>query len=137
MDEISIYFEKLILEKKLVFRWILSLCMTVAGISHFLILEQYINIVPEVLPYPAAIVYLSGVIEIVGGIGLLIPQVSFLAAWCLVILLIAIYLASINMALNNLQVKNIPDSWWFQAIGLQLQFILIIWAWWLSKPDPK
>ena len=137
MEAISIAFEKLILDKKPIFRRMMSFFMIAAGISHFIIPGQYIKIVPGVLPNPAAIVYVSGVFEILGGIGLLVPQVSALAAWGLVLLFIAVYPANLNMAINGIEIENIPNTWWFQAIRLPLQFVLIAWAWWLTKPDER
>jgi uncharacterized membrane protein len=134
---IASLFENLILERKETFRGILAVCIIIAGVLHFLTPEPFIKIVPSLLPYPAEIVYISGVFEILGGIGLLIPAVSQAAAWGLVILFIAVYPANINMAVNHIKIANIPDSNWFQAIRLPFQFVLIAWAWWLTRPDEK
>lgn len=109
--------------------------MIVAGISHFIIPGIYIKIVPPQLPYPEAIVYISGFFEILGGIGLLVPPTSQAAAWGLLVLIIAVYPANINMAVNHIHIDNIPDGNWFQAIRLPFQFVLIAWAYWLTKPD--
>lgn len=109
--------------------------MIVAGISHFIIPDIYIKIVPPQLPYPEAIVYISGFFEILGGIGLLVPPTSQAAAWGLLVLIIAVYPANINMAVNHIHIDNIPDGNWFQAIRLPFQFVLIAWAYWLTKPD--
>lgn len=128
-------FRNLILEKKQTFRGILSVCIIIVGITHFLVPVPFIKIVPGILPYPAAIVYISGFFEILGGIGLLIPAVSRAAAWGLLLLFIAVYPANINMAVNNIHLENIPDGNWFQAIRLPFQFVLFAWAWWLAQPD--
>ena len=40
------------------------------------------------------------------------------------------------MAVNHIQIANIPTGNWFQAIRLPFQFVLIAWAWWLTRPDP-
>ena len=130
-------FQKLILDKKKTFRILLSLLIIAAGISHFVIPGVYIKIVPDLLPYPAEIVYISGIFEILGGIGLLVPAVSQAAAWGLVLLFIAVYPANINMAVNNIHIDNIPDGNWFQAIRLPFQFVLIAWAWWLTRSDAE
>jgi uncharacterized membrane protein len=134
MKAIKNLFKNLILERKETF---LAVCSIIAGVLHFLAPEPFIKIVPSLLPYPAAIVYISGFFEILGGIGLLIPAVSQAAAWGLVLLFIAVYPANINMAVNHIQIANIPDSNWFQAIRLPFQFVLIAWAWWLTRPDEQ
>lgn len=114
-------------------RGILAICMVVAGILHFAAPEPFIKIVPGFLPFPAALVYISGAIEIVLGIGLWIPAVRSLCAWGLVALLIAVYPANLNMAFNHIQIAGIPDAWWVHAIRLPFQFVLIAWAYWYTS----
>lgn len=137
MKAIEKLFKDLILENKQTFRGILAISMMVTGVLHFVFPEPFIKIVPSLLPYPAALVYISGFFEILGGIGLLIPAVSQAAAWGLVLLFIAVYPANINMAVNHIQIANIPNSNWLQAIRLPFQFVLIAWAWWLTRPDDR
>lgn len=128
-------FNKFVLQNKQILKGVFAVCMIVAGITHFIAPDTYVKIVPPQLPYPEAIVYISGFFEILGGIGLLIPLVSQAAAWGLVLLLIAVYPANINMAVNNIHLDNIPNGNWFQAIRLPFQFVLIAWAYWYTKPD--
>jgi uncharacterized membrane protein len=116
-------------------RGILAVCIVVAGVLHFAQSEPFIRIVPDSLPAPAALVYISGAIEIMLGIGLLVPPVSQLSAWGLVALFIAVYPANLNMAFNHIQIEGIPDAWWFQAIRLPFQFVLIAWAYWLTRSE--
>ncbi len=129
--------KNLILEKKQTLKGVFAICIIVAGITHFIAPDTYVKIVPPQLPYPEAIVYISGFFEILGGIGLLIPLVSQAAAWGLVLLLIAVYPANINMAVNNIHLDNVPDGNWFQAIRLPFQFVLIAWAYWYTRSDAK
>ena len=129
--------KNLILEKKQTLKGVFAVCIIVAGITHFIAPDTYVKIVPPQLPYPEAIVYISGFFEILGGIGLLVPFVSQAAAWGLVLLLIAVYPANINMAVNNIHLDNVPDGNWFQAIRLPFQFVLIAWAYWYTRSDAK
>ena len=111
---------------------ILAVCMLIAGISHFVVVETFIKIVPSFLPNPEAIVYISGAIEVLLSIGLLIPLTCQLSAWGLVALFIAIYPANLNMAINHIHIDGVPDGLWFQVIRLPLQFVLIAWAYWYT-----
>ena len=122
---------------KATLRGVLAVCMVIAGILHFAVPDPFIRIVPGFLPVPAALVYISGVIEILLGIGLLIPATRQPAAWGLVALFVAVYPANLNMAINHIQIAGIPDAWWFQAIRLPFQFVLIAWAYWLAQPHPR
>ena len=127
--------KKIISDNRQTLKGLFAFFMIVAGISHFIIPYTYVKIVPPQLPYPEAIVYISGFFEILGGIGLLVPPTSQAAAWGLLVLIIAVYPANINMAVNHIHLDNIPDGNWFQAIRLPFQFVLIAWAYWLTKPD--
>lgn len=120
---------------KTTLRGVLAVCMVVAGILHFAQSEPFIRIVPGFLPAPAALVYISGAIEIALGFGLLVPAVSQLAAWGLVALFIAVFPANLNMAINHIQIEGIPNTWWFQAIRLPFQLVLIAWAYWYTRPE--
>lgn len=109
-----------------------------AGILHFAAADPFIRIVPGFLPFPAALVYISGAIEIALGILLLIPRTVPLAAWGLVALFIAVYPANINMAVNRIHIEGLPDqSLWFHALRLPFQFVLIAWAYWYTRPEPS
>ena len=54
------------------------------------------------LPAHLALVYVSGVAEIAGGLGLILPRTRRAAAWGLVLLLLAVFPANVNMAVNHL-----------------------------------
>jgi uncharacterized membrane protein len=126
--------KELITKNKELLRGILSIAIIGVGISHFAVPTPYVKIVPPQLPYPLALVYISGFFEILGGIGLLVPRVSRAAAWGLLVLFIAVYPANINMAVNHIHLNGIPDSPWFQAVRLPFQAVLIAWAWWYTRP---
>jgi uncharacterized membrane protein len=110
--------------------------MVVAGVLHFVNPEPFVKIVPSFLPYPLGLVYISGFFEILGGVGLLIPAVSSIAAWGLIILFIAVFPANINMTVNQIQLDGIPNSPLLYWARLPFQAVLIAWAWWLTKPSP-
>lgn len=122
----------LILRRKELLRGFLAVPLIIVGITHFIYPDQYARIVPPPFP-PLASVYLSGVFEILGGIGLMIPLVSVAAAWCLISLFIAVYPANIYMTLHNIQVDGIPHSQALYWARLPLQALLIAWAYWYTR----
>lgn len=119
---------------KLTLRILAGVLFVGAGMNHFLKTGFYVAIMPPVLPFPLALVYISGVFEILGGIGLLIPKVKRLAGNGLVLLLLAIFPANIHMAINDVQVKGL-DSPALLWIRLPLQFLFIAWVWWCTRED--
>ncbi len=118
---------------KSVTRILLVIFMIIAGTLHLVTPDPFVKIVPYFLPYPLALVYISGVFEILGGVGLLVPLVSQAAAWGLIALFIAVFPANINMAVNSIQMDGIPDSDVLRWGRLPLQAVLISWAWWYTR----
>jgi uncharacterized membrane protein len=118
---------------KEIWRATLAVAMIIVGLTHFWRPDQYALIVPPQLPYPIALVYISGFFEILGGIGLLIPFVSVAAAWGLIALYIAVFPANINMAVNDIVLEGIPHNPTFYWARLPLQAVLIAWAWWFTR----
>ena len=94
------------------------------------------HIVPAWLPAPRALVYVSGVFEFLGGAGLLVPRVRRAAGLGLIALYVAVFPANVHMAIAHVQPEgqHLPE-WAFWA-RLPLQGLLILWAWWVSRP-PK
>ncbi|MFM7426640.1 MAG: DoxX family protein [Elainella sp.] len=119
--------------RKEILRAVLAIAIIIVGITHFTHAEQYLRIVPTQLPHPLALVYISGVFEILGGIGLTIPWVSVAAAWGLIALFIAVFPANINQAIHSIPIDGIPHYpllYWFR---LPFQAVLIAWAWWYTR----
>jgi uncharacterized membrane protein len=91
------------MEKNSVLRIILATGFTIMGILHFAKPDGFLKIMPLFLPFHHVLVYLSGVFEIIGGLGLLFKRTRKIAAWGLIVLLIAVFPANIYMALSNIQ----------------------------------
>jgi uncharacterized membrane protein len=81
-------------------RVVLSMFFVTAGIGHFTHEAAFVSIVPEYLPAPRMLVWISGVAEIAGGVGLMFDRTRRVAAWGLIALLIAVFPANMNMAMN-------------------------------------
>ncbi len=120
---------------KLILKWIFAVAFVLAGINHFLNPDFYLRMMPPIFPAHLFLVYLSGVLEIALGILLLIPKFTRFAAWGLIALLIAVYPANIYMASDpNIFHEISPTA---QYLRLPIQFVLIAWAYWLTKVSTK
>ena len=108
-------------------RTLLAILFLIAGSLHFLIPQVYVKIMPPALPAPLTLVYLSGIAEILGGLGLLLPLTRHAAAWGLMTLLIAVLPANINMVVDHTRFASIPL--WALWLRIPLQLPLIYWAW--------
>lgn len=124
--------------RKEILRVVLSVCMIAVGILHFAKPEPFLRIMPPQLPYPLALVYISGFFEILGGVGLLIPIVSVAAAWGLIALFIAVFPANINQAVNSIPIEGIPHHSWLYWFRLPFQAVLIAWAYsYTRRPEDQ
>ena len=113
--------------------FLLAAFFTYAGVGHFTNEAFFLAIVPPWLPYPLLMVQISGVAEIAGGVGILIPQLRRLAGWGLLALLVAVYPANIHMALHPEQFPEMTQNALY--FRLPLQFVAFAWVWWATKPD--
>jgi uncharacterized membrane protein len=118
------------------FRILLAVFMTMAGVSHFTRMADFVAIVPPQLPDPVLLVQISGVAEIAGGVGLLVPVLRRAAGIGLVLLYVAVFPANIYMALHEIPLGATPMPTWAYWVRLPLQVVLIAWALWVSR-GPK
>ena len=115
---------------------LLAALMIFAGVMHFVSPGAFIRIVPGWLPAPAALVAISGASEILGGLGLLVPSTRRWAAWGLVALLVAVFPANVNMAVNHIPFGKHAAAPWMLWARLPLQAVLVAWAWSFTRPWP-
>ncbi|MDZ7688691.1 MAG: DoxX family protein [Halobacteriales archaeon] len=122
--------------------YVMSVLYVVAGVMHFVIPGFYVQIVPPFLPFPLALVYLSGTAEIVLGVGLLSERTRRLAAWGIVALLFAVFPANVYMAMSGVVIEGVPEaiadpSGAARWGRLPLQAVLVAWAWWYTRPTTE
>lgn len=70
--------------------------------------EALVAMVPPQLPNPAALVALTGVLELAGAVGLLIPATSTIAAAALIAMMVAMFPANIRAAKADIGIKTMP-----------------------------
>ena len=114
---------------------IMSIFYINVGIMHFTDPDWFLHIIPPFLSLIGLeLVYISGVFEILFGIMLLIPQTRKLAAYGLILLLIAVYPANLYLAFYEepqklIEISAFAASW----VRLPIQFIFLGLAYWHTK----
>jgi uncharacterized membrane protein len=78
------------------------------------------------------LVAVSGVAEIAGGIGLLIPRLRRWAGWGLIALLIAVFPANVYMAVSPQRIPDLHFARWMLWLRLPLQGVFVVWVWYAS-----
>jgi uncharacterized membrane protein len=114
--------------KRRLSRWLLAKFFIAAGVNHFVMPRAYERIVPPPLrPSAKRIVQVSGVAEIVGGVGVLLPLTRRLSGLGLIALLAAVFPANLHMARTPERFRGIPP--WALYARLPLQPLMMLWAW--------
>jgi uncharacterized membrane protein len=98
----------------------------IAGINHFRNPRLYLKIIPPYLPNPKALNTISGLVEIVLGVALMITSLTCLAAWGVIALLIAVFPTHVYMYQNPKARMGLPL--WVLILRMPLQLVLIFWA---------
>lgn len=110
-----------------------SVAYFVIGVIHLISPEKLTYMVPGFLPYPQALVYITGIMEILLAILLLIPRYQRWAGWGIIGLLVIVFPANINVAVNNLSAPGgLPAAAWYVWSRLAFQPIYIAWVWWAA-----
>ena len=98
----------------------------IAGLNHFRNPRLYLKIIPPYFPNPKLLNQISGLAEILLGIGLCIPVLSSYSAWGVIALLIAIFPTHLYMYLDEKARMGLPK--WVLVLRMPLQLVLIFWA---------
>ena len=106
--------------------YVMAFIYFIAGINHFSNPRLYIKIIPPSFPNPKLLNMISGLAEILLGIGLCIPIISNYAAWGIIALLIAVFPANIYMYTN--EKARLGLAKWILLLRMPLQLGLIFWA---------
>ena len=118
-----------------ILKWIFGASFVIAGANHFIHTDFYVSIMPPYLylPWHAALVYLSGVAEILLGVMLFFRRMERLAAWGMIALMIAVSPVHIQMALHPAQYPDFSEAALWMRLMLQGGLILLVW--WLARAE--
>jgi uncharacterized membrane protein len=107
-----------------------------AGANHFINPAPYLGMMPAEIPvsWHSALNVISGAAEILGGLGLILPATRRLAAWGLIALLVAVFPANVNMAINDLPLGTQKVSPWLLWARLPLQAVMVAWVYLFTRP---
>jgi len=111
--------------------WALATMFLFTASSHFVARtrEDLIAMVPGVFPKPALLLSLTGFLEGLGAVGLLIPATRGLAGLCLVLLLVALLPANVSAARRGVSMRGRAPTPLLVRIPMQILFVgLTLWA---------
>jgi uncharacterized membrane protein len=112
--------------------WCFAIFFFYAGLMHFVQEESFTAIVPPSIPFPKLIVWITGFMELVFAVFLVLPRYRKLAGLLLAPFLLAVLPANIYMAMNNVpfgEMSATPTILWLRVV---LQFPLIVSILWVT-----
>ena len=113
-------------------RCLLGVFFIAAGLNHFWHTAFYVAMMPPYLPWHGVLVDASGMAEIALGTAVLFRRWQGAAGWGLIALSVAVFPANVHMALNpGLFTQFSPTGLWLR---LPLQGLVIVWAYWATRP---
>jgi uncharacterized membrane protein len=113
-------------------RWLLALGFIAAGLNHLVSPAFYRQLMPSWLPWHGALILVSGLAEVAGGVGVLLPRWRRAAGWGLIALLVAVFPANLHAAVAGLPGVSAVLLWW----RLPFQGVFIAWVWWVCLRRP-
>lgn len=107
--------------------YIMAAIYILAGIMHFVRPKMYLRIMPRYLPNHKALVFWSGVTEILLGVGLCVPTMKTTAIYGIIAMLTVFLLVHFYMLSSEKAAAGFPK--WILILRIPLQFGLMYWAW--------
>ncbi|MFD3001968.1 DoxX family protein [Pontibacter toksunensis] len=115
-------------DSQLAGRIAMSVMLLFTASGHFAYPEGMALMIPDIIPYKREVVFLTGIIEIAGAVGLLVRRLQVITAWLLILFFIMVLPANIHAAIRNVDYQTGPSTGpginylWFR-VPLQLFFI--------------
>jgi uncharacterized membrane protein len=111
-------------------RYALALMFLFTASAHFTAMrEELVRMVPQWMPYPRQVVFWTGICEVLGAIGLLIPSLQRAAGVALVLFLTAVFPANVHAARKGVTLRGKPATAFWIRLPIQIVFIgLTAWA---------
>lgn len=97
------------------------------GIAHFLSTEMFVQIVPPYIPFPRTVVYVSGVFELLGAVGICIPRWRQRAGNGLIALTLGVTPANVYMWMNPQLFPTMSEALLFWRLPMQVVLLALIW----------
>jgi len=114
------------------FSFIYGISFILIGVSHLREPQKFVNIVPSYLPYALFLVYLTGVMEIAGGIGIIYPGTRVVSGRLVAIFLIAVFPANLYMWTHDVAFNGTKLTTVQHILRSFIQIVLILMALFLS-----
>jgi uncharacterized membrane protein len=109
-------------------RYALAVMFIFTATAHFNKMKHDLaRMIPAYFPRPLLLVYVTGVLELVGAAGLLLPQFRRIAGICLIALLVGMFVANVNADQKGVTLRGKPPTPLWLRAPMQVFFIALLW----------
>jgi uncharacterized membrane protein len=109
-------------------RYALVVMFVFTATAHFNKMKNDLaRMMPAYFPRPLLLVYVTGVLELLGAAGLVLPQFRRLAGICLIALLVGIFIANVSAAQRGVTLRGKPPTPLWLRAPMQIWFIALLW----------
>ena len=109
-------------------RYALAVMFIFSATAHFNKMKHDLaRMIPAYFPRPLLLVYVTGVLELLGAAGLSFPQFRRLAGICLIALLVGMFVANVNAAQKGVTLRGKPATPLWLRAPMQVLFIVLLW----------
>ena len=112
---------------RLILKWLLAALYMLAGIAHVAWPAPFLTIMPTWVPMPELVIFVTGVCEIAGALGLLRPAIARSAGIGLALYAVAVFPANIKHAMMDMATDHPTLGLWYHIPRFALQPVLV-WA---------
>ena len=110
----------------------LALMLLATGIAHFTDTDVMVELIPEFMPFKREIVYLTGVLELLSTVGLLINKTAKLTSILLIIFFVSILPANIIGSIKQVNLGGMNYGTVYLFFRIPLQLLFIFWAYYFG-----
>ena len=109
----------------------MTVMLAFTAIGHFAFTKGMTMMLPDFIPFKTEVIYLTGVIEIIAAVGLLIPGLRVWTGWALILFFVLLLPGNIKAAIDHIDYQkatfdgNGPAYLWFR---IPLQILFIVWT---------
>jgi uncharacterized membrane protein len=111
----------------------LSLFFAFTSIGHFIRTEEMAEMVPPPIPYRVELIYITGVLEMIGAVGVWIPGLMRLSGLGLIFMLLCLLPANIYSAMNRVEFGGHAAGPVYLLIRVPFQFLVIYWTYFATE----
>jgi uncharacterized membrane protein len=113
----------------------LTIFFIFTAIGHFVRTKEMSLMVPPVIPYPVETIYITGVLELLGAIGIWIPSLKKITGFSLILMLIGILPANIYSAIYHIDFGGHETGPAYLLVRIPFQLFVICWVYFATEQN--